>query len=122
MIAALRPGDWLILSAGAILVGWLATFAWQQAPATRVRIYSAGKLYAEVDLAARRHLDVPGPLGITRVEIDRGRARVAADPGPRQYCVQTGWLIRAGESAICLPNRTTVALVGQDAHYDALGY
>ncbi|GAA5784076.1 hypothetical protein GCM10007860_19470 [Chitiniphilus shinanonensis] len=122
MIEAVRPGDWLILGLGALLAGWLFWWNWQQPAATRVRVYSNGRIYAEIDLAAHRRLDVPGPLGITRVEIDRGRARVAADPGPRQYCVQSGWLARAGESAICLPNHTAIALVGRTDAYDALGY
>lgn len=100
----------------------VACTAWQQQEAARVRLYQDGQLYAEVDLAAHRTLAIPGPLGTTTVEIDGGRARIAADPSPRQYCVRTGWLQRAGDSAVCLPNRTAIALVGQRPSYDSLGY
>ena len=77
---------------------------------------------AEVDLAAPRIVEVPGPLGTTRIEIQPGRARVAADPGPRQYCVRQGWLVSAGAVAICAPNQVSLALSGRHADYDSLNY
>ena len=58
----------------------------------------------------------------TRIEIQPGRARVAADPGPRQYCVRQGWLSRAGAVAICAPNQVSLALSGGNADYDSLNY
>ena len=69
-----------------------------------------------------RIVEVPGPLGQTRIEIQPGRARVAADPGPRQYCVRQGWLASAGAVAICAPNQVSLALAGRNAHYDSLSY
>ncbi|UXY15281.1 NusG domain II-containing protein [Chitiniphilus purpureus] len=118
----LRLGDWLTLGIAALAVLTLAHVAWQPGPAARVRLYSAGTLYAEVDLAARQTLQIPGPLGLTRVEVAQGRARIQSDPGPRQYCVRSGWLRHPGESAVCLPNRTAIALVGAALPYDSLGY
>ena len=65
---------------------------------------------------------VPGPLGTTRVAIEPGRARVVADPGPRQYCVRQGWLARPGEIAICAPNHVSVQIAGRTRAYDSLSY
>jgi hypothetical protein len=67
-------------------------------------------------------IEVPGPLGRTRIEVEPGRARVAADPGPRQYCVRQGWLTRAGAVAICAPNEVSLTLSGGSAQYDSLNY
>ena len=50
------------------------------------------------------------------------RARVVADPGPRQYCVRQGWLATAGAVAICAPNQVSLALAGRNAEYDSLSY
>jgi len=61
-------------------------------------------------------------LGTTRIEIAPGRARVAADPSPRQYCVRQGWLTQANSIAICAPNRVSLALVGRNRAYDSLNY
>ena len=122
-LALLRPGDWLILLGGIVLVVWLAQISWQQQAAARVRIYQDGRLFAELDLAQVRTLQVPGPLGETTVEIAQGRTRIARDPSPRQYCVREGWLSDAGQLAICLPNRTSIELVGHGPReYDSLNY
>ncbi|BCL77225.1 hypothetical protein JHS3_29610 [Jeongeupia sp. HS-3] len=100
-----------------------AIWGWQGGRAAQVRVYQGGKLFAQVDLAATRTLVVPGPLGDTVIEIAAGKARIAADPSPRQYCVREGWLTQAGEAAICLPNRTSVELVGNGGRgFDSLSY
>ncbi|GGP27760.1 NusG domain II-containing protein [Silvimonas amylolytica] len=119
----LRPGDWVTVALSSALVVVLAWFAWNTDAATHVRVYQSGKLFAELDLAADRTLLVPGPLGDTTVEIARGRVRIAADPSPRQYCVKAGWLTETGQTAICLPNRTSIELTGSKARaYDSLSY
>ncbi|AOY01318.1 NusG domain II-containing protein [Jeongeupia sp. USM3] len=123
MIRRWPAGDWLTLALGLALVIAAAVWGWRGGDAARVRVYQGGKVFAEVDLAATRRLEVPGPLGMTIVEIAAGKARIAADPSPRQYCVREGWLTRAGEAAICLPNRTSVELVGQGGRgFDSLSY
>ena len=61
-------------------------------------------------------------LGVTIIEIQPGRARVASDPGPRQYCVRQGWLTQAGAVAICAPNQVSLSLTGRAADYDSLNY
>ncbi len=119
----LQPGDWLTATLGAVLVILLAWFAWHTDAATHVRIYQSGKLFAELDLMANRTMQVPGPLGETTVQIAQGRVRIAADPSPRQYCVKAGWLTETGQTAICLPNRTSIELTGSRARaYDSLSY
>ena len=90
--------------------------------AAQAIIKAGGKVFAEVDLAVPRVVEVPGPLGSTRIEVQPGRARVAADPGPRQYCVRQGWLTSAGAVASCAPNQVSLALSGRNADYDSLNY
>ncbi|WP_348944642.1 NusG domain II-containing protein [Chitinibacter sp. FCG-7] len=119
----LKWGDVLCLLLLAALWGVLTYWSWAQPRATRVRIYQDGQVYAELDLMAAKTLHVAGPLGETVVEVAAGKARIAADPSPRQYCVRAGWLQQAGQSAICLPNRTSIELVGhQPRAYDSLSY
>jgi hypothetical protein len=66
---------------------------------------------------------VEGAIGTTVIEVQPGRARVLSDPGPRQYCVQQGWLTRANAVAICAPNHITLQLNGRGgASYDTLNY
>ena len=109
----LRAGDGLVLAAALAFCVASALSLWQGGRPDKAIIKAGGKVFAEVDLAAPRMLEVPGPLGITRIEIQPGRARVAADPGPRQYCVRQGWLASAGAVAICAPNQVSLALSGR---------
>ncbi|MDR3413702.1 MAG: NusG domain II-containing protein [Formivibrio sp.] len=119
----LRPGDWLTLLLALLLVAGLVPLSWHQERATRVRVYQNGKLFGEYDLAAARRIETPGPLGVTVVEVAGGRVRIAKDPSPRQYCVKEGWLDQAGQAAICLPNRTSIELVGTKPRpFDSLSY
>jgi len=118
----LRPGDLLVLAAGALCCAALIPLVWRGGPAEKAQIRADGKLFAELDLAARKTLQVPGPLGITVITVDTGRARVVADPGPRQYCVHQGWLSRPGDVAICAPNRVSLQILGRGGAYDSLAY
>lgn len=121
-LALLRPGDWLVMLAGALLVGISIPVFWQGGLAERAIIRQEGKVFAEVDLRAKRQLEVSGPLGTTVIDIEPGRARVLSDPGPRQYCVRQGWLMRPGEIAICAPNRVSVQIAGRTKVYDSISY
>lgn len=117
-----RPGDWLTVIGGAIAVGFSLPMLWQGGLADKAVIRQEGKIFAEIDLKARKQIVVPGPLGNTLIAIEPGRARVLSDPGPRQYCVRQGWLMRPGEIAICAPNRVSLQITGRTKVYDSISY
>ncbi len=121
-LSLLRPGDWLLIVGGAAAVAASVPVFWQGGFAERAIIRQDGQVFAEVDLGDHRDVAVPGPLGTTHIAIEPGRARVVADPGPRQYCVRQGWLARPGEIAICAPNRVSVQIAGRTKAYDSLSY
>ena len=120
--ALIRPGDVLVALAGLVLCAYAFVSLWQGGRPETALVRAGGKLVAELDLALPQEFDVRGPLGMTRIEIQPGRARVAADPGPRQYCVRQGWLARPGEIAICAPNQVSVQITGRTSAYDSLSY
>ena len=118
----IRPGDWLIMLASGLAVGASFPIFWQGGLAERAIIRQEGRVFAEVDLKARKQYEVAGPLGTTLIAVEPGRARVVADPSPRQYCVKQGWLMRPGEIAICAPNRVSVQIAGRTRVYDSISY
>ena len=118
----IRGGDVAVVCAAAALVGLLAGRLWFAGTPQSAVVRLAGHVYAELPLARDAHVGVPGPLGTSTVEVHAGRARVLSDPGPRQYCVRQGWIGRAGESAVCLPNRVSVEIRGGRPAYDSLNY
>jgi len=120
--ALLRSGDYLVVASALAFSVVSARLLWQGgAPASAV-IRAGGSIVAEVALSHSRRLEIEGPLGITVIEIEPGRARVSADPGPRQYCVRQGWLDHAGAVAICAPNQVSISLLGSGEQYDSLSY
>lgn len=48
------------------------------------------------------------------ITCSRDGARFVSSPCPDHICVNAGLLTRAGEAAVCLPQRVSVRLVGQD--------
>lgn len=121
-LALLRPGDWLVICLATGLVGLSFPLLWQGGFAEKAIVRQAGQVFAEVDLRQPRRIEVPGPLGTTLIAVEPGRARVMADPSPRQYCVRQGWLIRPGDMAICAPNQVSLQIAGRTRRYDSLTY
>lgn len=122
----LRRGDWAILLIA--LLGVIASFNqfWYAAGLGGLGEWAVirqnGRIIAELDLRTAHKTSVTGPLGETWIEIAHGKARIAADPGPRQYCVKQGWLSRNGEIAICAPNQVSLQIRGRQNAYDSLAY
>ena len=118
----IKLGDWLTLLLGSIFVVLLAFKLWSGDLADKAIIRGGGKIFREVPLSRDQQIEVPGPLGISLVDIQNRKVRIASDPGPRQYCVRQGWLQQAGEIALCLPNQVSVELTGSRKKYDSLNY
>ena len=121
-LAFVRPGDWLLIAFSLAAIAFGFSQVWQGGFAERAIIRQAGSVFADVALNQSKHIEVPGPLGITRIHIETGRARVIADPGPRQYCVRQGWLQQPGDIALCAPNQVSVHILGRTRRYDSLSY
>jgi hypothetical protein len=111
-----------MLGASLVAIAWLFSTLWHNEPAGKLRIRAGDHIFATLSLDQNRVIEVPGPLGISRIVIDHGRARVASDPGRHQYCVKQGWLTHAGEVAMCLPNQVSVELLGAKKVYDSINY
>lgn len=118
----LRAGDVAVLLAGAAAVFASALVGWGGGQGETVVVRAGGQIVRTASLAQAQTFSVAGPLGTTAIEIEPGRARVAADPSPRQLCVRQGWLTLAGEAALCLPNQVSVEIRGRTVAYDTLGY
>jgi hypothetical protein len=118
----IKPGDWLVIALAAGLTAAMVPLALRGGRAELAVVKAGGRVVANLPLTTARTLEVNGPLGVTRIEVRPGRARVAADPGPRQYCVRQGWLTRANAIAICAPNQVSLALTGRTPDYDTINY
>lgn len=117
----LKAGDYTVVLAAVGVCAALLAVNWG-GEASRAVVRSGGQVVADVRLSKNQEVTIHGALGPSVIQVQDGRVRVASDPSPRQLCVRQGWLTRAGDTAICLPNQVTVELVAGASRYDSLTY
>lgn len=111
----LRIGDFIIITLVLLLAGVVAApFVLAPSNALYCEIHRDGALVQRIRLAEgyTNVIRVEGEHGYDLVQIDSKRVAIIDADCPDQVCVQTGWLTRAGQSAVCLPNRVIVKLTG----------
>ncbi|HEX6929013.1 MAG TPA: NusG domain II-containing protein [Gammaproteobacteria bacterium] len=118
----MRPGDFVILLAGITLISVLGAMFYTDGSATIVRVSQGGHPHEDLPAWQEKRVSVAGPLGETVIEIREGRARIVASPCTKKICIRAGWLDTAGETTACVPNRVSVALLGDDPRFDALNF
>ncbi|MBI4652175.1 NusG domain II-containing protein [Candidatus Desantisbacteria bacterium] len=69
-------------------------------------------------------IKVNGPLGITEIEVLEKNIHILRSACPNHICIKAGWISKAGETLICLPNKIIVKipLSGTDDKIDAKSY
>jgi hypothetical protein len=65
-------------------------------------------------LSRETRLEIPGPLGLTEVQIHGGGARVVSSPCVNQSCVAAGLIHRRGQWAACLPNGVLLSIEAEN--------
>lgn len=118
----LRLGDYLLILMSIIGIVWLFNTLWSNEQAAKVQIRQGETIIGTYGLNQTREIQVKGPIGTNTISISNGRARFSKSPCHNQYCVHQGWLSRAGQAAICLPNQISLELIGETKPYDSLTY
>jgi hypothetical protein len=116
-------GDGIVMLSALILLVFLYSSYWRDAYLGNQAVIMAGnKHWMNVDLYQTQYLDVPGPLGISKLEVEDGKIRFVQSPCDTKQCIHQGWIKHGGEVAACLPNEVTVQILGTDPKYDSIGY
>jgi hypothetical protein len=55
---------------------------------------------------------------INHITAEKGRIRFSSSDCPDDICVQTGWISRPGQTAVCLPNGVIIKIVGKNNSSD----
>ena len=81
-----------------------------------------GVIYGPYSLAMDREYEFEGPLGITRIFVERGSVGVTSSPCLNGICIRSGSIHRVGQALACVPNRVVVEVRGQSpsARFDAV--
>ncbi|MDO4300324.1 MAG: NusG domain II-containing protein [Clostridia bacterium] len=74
-----------------------------------VRVIYAGEVLDELPLNENCIYSPEKNTNIV-IEIKNNRARFRESDCPDKICVNTGWISRAGQTAICLPNKMSIVI------------
>lgn len=79
-------------------------------------------IHGPYSLAMDREYEFEGPLGITRISVERGSVAVTSSPCPNGICIRSGSIRRVGQALACVPNRVVLEVEGQSfsARFDAV--
>lgn len=64
------------------------------------------------DISIDREIQIPGPIGVTHIEVENGKVHVHDSPCTSKICVAAGWIDSPGEWIVCLPNRVFITIEG----------
>lgn len=76
----------------------------------RIRGASGYDRVVRLDRDAR--YEVPGPLGVSVIEVRSGSVRMVDSPCPEHVCERMGPADAAGETIVCVPNGVAVTVLG----------
>lgn len=118
----LRPGDFVIIFLVLLLaLAIFLPFALAPAKSLICEITQDGKVIKQVRLGAGYEDTITIEGAVTNViEITENSVYFSQSDCPDQVCVRTGKLTRAGQLAVCLPNRVIVRLIGAQDEIDAI--
>lgn len=114
----MKKGDFLILII-LVLVAAAAYFAVEAATAggsnLQAVVLADGAEVLRVDLSTKEFTKtIQRASGNVTVKIGNGSASVIQADCPDKLCVATGVLTKAGDAAVCLPNRIVLQIEGTD--------
>ena len=117
---ALKFGDYIVvgLVVGLILLLFSMTYGFG---GSEKYVEIIGSETQEVyDVETDRVVEIQGPVGMTRVVIEDGKAWIEDSDCREKICVKMGKLGRPGEEAVCLPNRVIVQMKGDSGGIDGV--
>lgn len=121
MRSRLKWGDFVIVGAVLVLAAALtaALAAATQGDRLYAEVWQDNQLVERVALTdgTDRTIDLDGHNVIV---LSGKSARMASADCRDQVCVRTGTLTRAGQVAVCLPNRVVLKIVGESGEIDAI--
>ncbi len=80
-------------------------------------IISDNTIIKRVDLSEEGEFVLEGYKGVV-FSVKEGAIAFISSDCPDKICVRTGYIKNRGQSAVCLPNRLTVRIVGGDEDID----
>ncbi len=121
MFKIIRKAD-IVLFAALIIIGVLISvlaFSGGTRGASVV-VKVDGKEYGTYSLLEDRTVTIENNGHVNKITIKNGAVQMAESSCKNQLCVKQGQIFSTDKSIVCLPNRVTVEIKGEDGEYDVI--
>ena len=118
----IKPGDWLIIIMFFFLILASTKLLWDFPQGQYLEIYKNNEILATYSLNQKLKKEIYNTKGVTEVIIDNGKVRFSTSPCPKKYCIHQGWINKANQIIICIPNKISISIVGGIKKYDSINY
>ena len=110
----ITTADKILVAALLILNGWLfANWGTGFSKGDWVVVTVNQKETIRLPLNQDQITHVKGPLGLTEIEVKKGRVRIVRSPCKNKVCIKSGYIRYADRLSACIPNRVVVRIVGE---------
>lgn len=114
--------DYLAILFAALLLPYLYATHWSSGEVGSTVSVMNGDETTQLSLAHNQTVQIKGALGTSTLNITDGKIRFTTSPCLGKQCIHSGWLEHAGEFAACLPNRVSVAVLGNEPRFDSINF
>ena len=118
----IKLGDWLIIIIFFLLIGISAKLLWSLPQGQYLEIYQNNEILATYSLNQDITKEISGEKGQTKIIIKNGKVRFSSSPCSKKYCIHQGWINKANQTIICIPNQISITIVGAKRIYDTINY
>jgi len=119
---SVKFGDWFVITLFCALIIISAKFLWSLPQGKYLEIYKNNKILATYSLNQEITKEINGTKGKTKIIINNGKVRFSSSPCPKKYCIHQGWINKANQTIVCIPNQISISIVGAKRGYDTINY
>ncbi len=112
----------LIIIILSIVGGWFLFNSLRVEEANRALVYYQNELVKVIDLtiSETKEYIIEGYLGDVILEAKTGKVRVNAEKSPLHLCSKQGFINKAHQVIVCLPNRVVIKIENKDYSLDTV--
>ena len=121
-IKIIKVGDWFIIILFCALIIISTKLLWNLPQGEYLEIYKNNEILAIYSLNQKITKVINGEKGETKITIDNGKVRFSSAPCAKKYCIHQGWINKANQIIICIPNKISISILGAKTNYDSINY
>ncbi len=111
-----KLGDTIIYFVFLLLISFIGfkVYSFEDLTPSKIEVYVDNKLYQVEDLQKeKKEFFVPTNLGGINVLLENNMVKVTSSNSPKKLIVKQGFISRAGESLIGVPDKVIIKIVGE---------